>query len=59
MRHLKKRKTMGTMLWDCEGLLLCEFLPLETAVSSGKYSRTLEKVLKAIKRRDQDDYLLE
>jgi hypothetical protein len=37
---------MATMFWDCEGLRLCEFLPLKTCK-------------KPLNKRDQDDYLLE
>jgi hypothetical protein len=42
---------MATVFWDCEGLLLCEFLPPETTTSSEKYCKTLEKLCKAIKRK--------
>jgi hypothetical protein len=44
-----KRKTMETVFWDCEGLLLCEFLPPETTISSDKCCGTLEKLHEAIK----------
>jgi hypothetical protein len=40
---------MATMLWNCEGLLLCEFLPPKTTINSDKYCETLEKLHEAIK----------
>jgi hypothetical protein len=47
--HLQK-KTMATVPWDCEGLLLCEFLPPKTTINSDKYCKTLKKnLLEAIK----------
>jgi hypothetical protein len=27
-----EKKTMATVFWDCEGLLLCEFLPSKTTL---------------------------
>jgi hypothetical protein len=50
----KKKKTMATAFWDCEGLLLCEFLPPKTTNNSDKYCKTLEKLSKAINERDQE-----
>jgi hypothetical protein len=44
-------KTMATVLWDCEGLLLCEFLPPKTTINSSTYCKTLKKLHKAIKRK--------
>jgi histone-lysine N-methyltransferase SETMAR len=44
------RKTLVTLFWDCEGLLLCEFLPPKT-ISSDRYCETLKKLCKAIKRK--------
>jgi hypothetical protein len=35
---------MMTVFWDCEGILLCEFLP-------SKYCETLEKLHETIKRK--------
>jgi hypothetical protein len=32
-----KLESMATMFWDCEGLLLCEFLPPKTTINSDKY----------------------
>jgi hypothetical protein len=43
------KETMATVFWDCEGLLLCEFLPRKTAINSDEYCETLEKLHKAIK----------
>jgi histone-lysine N-methyltransferase SETMAR len=44
------KKTMVTVFWDCEGLLLCEFLQPKTAtINNIKYCETLEKWGKAIK----------
>jgi hypothetical protein len=43
------KKIVATMFWDCESLLLCEFLPPKTTINSNKYCRTLEKLSKAIK----------
>jgi histone-lysine N-methyltransferase SETMAR len=42
---------MATVLWDCEGLLLCEFLPPKTTINSNKYCETLEKLHESIKRK--------
>jgi hypothetical protein len=42
---------MATVIWDCEGLLLREFLPPKTTLSSDKYCETLEKFREAIKRK--------
>jgi hypothetical protein len=42
---------MVTVVWDCEGLLLCDFLPPETTINSEKYCGTLEKLHKAIKQK--------
>jgi histone-lysine N-methyltransferase SETMAR len=39
------------MFWDCEGLLLCEFLPPKPTISSNKYCRTLEKLCDAIEQK--------
>jgi hypothetical protein len=36
------KKALMTMFKDCEGLLLCEFLPPKTTISSNKYNKTLE-----------------
>jgi hypothetical protein len=36
------------MLWDCQGLLLCEFLSPKMKVNSEKYCETLKKLLEAI-----------
>jgi hypothetical protein len=47
----QKKKTMATMFWDCEGLLLCEFLPPKTTINSDKYRETLEKLREAIKQK--------
>jgi hypothetical protein len=45
------KKTMVTVFWDCESLLLCEFLPTKTTINSDKYCKTLEKLHKAIERK--------
>jgi hypothetical protein len=39
---------MVTVFWDCEGLLLCEFLPPKT-INSDEYCETPEKLREAIK----------
>jgi hypothetical protein len=44
------KKTMVMVFWDCEGLLLCEFLPPKT-INSDKYCETLEKLRETIKRK--------
>jgi hypothetical protein len=45
---------MVTLFWNCEGLLLCEYLPSKTRINSDNYE-ALEKVYEAIKnKRDQD-----
>jgi hypothetical protein len=44
-------KTMATVFWDCEGLLMCEFLPPKTTINSDKYCETLKKFCEAIKRK--------
>jgi hypothetical protein len=44
------KKTMVTVFWDCEDLLLCEFLPPKT-INSSRYYKTLKKLHKAIKRK--------
>jgi hypothetical protein len=45
------KNTMSTMFWDCEGFLLCEFLPPKTTINSNKYCETLETLHEAIKRK--------
>jgi hypothetical protein len=40
---------MATVFWDCEGLVLCEFITPKTTINSNKYCETLEKLRKAIK----------
>jgi hypothetical protein len=45
------KNTMATTFWDREGILLCEFLPPKTTISSDKYCKTLEKLHEAIKRK--------
>jgi hypothetical protein len=42
--HLQKRKTKATVFWDCQGLLLHEFLPSKINISSNKYCKTLKKI---------------
>jgi hypothetical protein len=48
LSHLQK-KTMATVFWNYEGLLLCEFLPPKTTINSDEYCRTLERLCEAIK----------
>jgi hypothetical protein len=43
-------KQMVTEFWDCEGLLLCEFLQQKTKTNSKKYCGVLEKLHKAIRQ---------
>jgi hypothetical protein len=40
----KKRKkgTMATMCWDCQGLLLCEFLPPNSIINSDNYCKAVK-----------------
>jgi hypothetical protein len=45
------KRTMAIVFWDCEGLLLCEFLPPKTTINSDKYCETLEKLHEAIKQK--------
>jgi hypothetical protein len=40
---------MAMVFWDCEGLLLYEFLPPKTTINSDKYCKTFEKLSEAIK----------
>jgi hypothetical protein len=51
LSYLQKNKTMVTVFWACEGLLLCEFLPPKTTINSNKYCETLEKLCEAIKQK--------
>jgi hypothetical protein len=51
LSHLQKKQWRLCLLWDCEDLLLCDFLPPKTTISSDKYSETLEKVRQAIKQK--------
>lgn len=39
LSHLRGNK-MGTVFWDGEGLLLCEFLPPKTTINGDKYCKT-------------------
>jgi hypothetical protein len=43
-------KIMATVFWDCEGLLLCEFLPPKTTINNNRYCKILEKFHEAIKQ---------
>jgi hypothetical protein len=45
------KKTITTVFWDCEGLLLCEFLLPKTTINSDKYCGTLEELREAIMRK--------
>lgn len=45
------RKTMATVFWDSEGLLLCEFLEPRTTINSDRYCETLQKLHTAIRRK--------
>jgi hypothetical protein len=50
------KKTMATVFWDCEGLLLCEFLPPKKQQSTAPNIAKLSKnFAKPLNERDQDD----
>jgi hypothetical protein len=53
------KKTMVTVFLDCEGLLLCKFLPPKTTINSDKYCETSKNCVKPLNKRDQDDQPLE
>jgi hypothetical protein len=50
----KQKKTMATIFWDYEGLLLCEFL-LPTVTYTANLSKNCAKPLNG---RGRDDYKL-
>jgi hypothetical protein len=45
------KERVATVFWDCEGLLLSEFLLPKTTIDSNKYCETLEILCEAIKRK--------
>jgi hypothetical protein len=40
---------MMTVFWNCEGLLLCKFLPPKSTINHYKYCKTIEKLYAGIK----------
>jgi NADH:ubiquinone oxidoreductase subunit B-like Fe-S oxidoreductase len=45
---LSARKIMATVLWDCKGILLVDFMIQGTTINSESYCETLEKLQQAI-----------
>jgi hypothetical protein len=46
---------MAAVFWDCQGLLLREFLLPETTINGDKYCETLKSCAKPLNGRDQYD----
>ncbi len=44
-------KVMGTVFWDQQGILLCEYMPKGTTINSASYQKTLTKLRAAIWRK--------
>jgi hypothetical protein len=47
----KQKTTMVVVFWDCEDLLLCEFLPPKTTINSDKCCESFKKLHEAIKQK--------
>ncbi len=43
-KPLNLAKTMASVFWDVQGVVLCEFLPKGETINANRYTETLEKL---------------